>query len=358
MRQKILFAVLIVFLAACGDKKDPAAAATATNAPPRYQLVQAEREKVSQELKLPAQLAAFEEVSIFPKVNGYVKSVQVDIGSNVKKGQVLMLLDAPELEQAVAQAKERYARARSNFIIDRDNYERLKEAALTPGAVSPMDLAGSEGKMEADSALSNAEKVNWQMQQTMLGYLTVIAPFDGVITERNVHPGALVSAEAKDSHPMLELKQVSHLRLQVDVPEDFASTLRVHDTISFYISALPGKRFTGEISRNSMNINRQFRTQRVELDVYNKESLMSPGMYADIILSAKGNPTALSVPQTAVVTSTERKYVLVVKNGRIAKVDVVTGNSSAGKVEVFGNLMPGDSVIANTNDEIKEGNYR
>ncbi|HEX4850536.1 MAG TPA: efflux RND transporter periplasmic adaptor subunit, partial [Puia sp.] len=312
MRQKFSIFLFVIFLTACADNKDPHPSAPAAPTT-QYQLAQVEKEPVNQQLRLPAQLAAYEEVSIFPKVNGYVKSVLVDIGSQVRKGQVLMILDAPELEQAVAQAKEKYARSKSDFTIDKDNYERLKEASQTPGAISPLDLSTSKGKMEADSALSNAEKANWQMQETMLGYLTVVAPFDGVITERNVHPGALVSAEAKDSRPMLELKQVSHLRLQVDVPEDYASALKVHDTVSFNVSSIPGKRFIGQISRNSMNISRQFRTQRVELDVYNKEGLMSPGMYADILLDARGNPNGWSVPQTALVISTERKYVLVVR---------------------------------------------
>lgn len=356
MIQRISIFLFVVSIAACADKKDPVTSSP-PSVPSRYQLVQVEKAKVNQQLRLPAQLAAFEEVSIFPKVNGYVKYVKVDIGSQVRKGQVLMVLDAPELEQAAAQAKEKYARSKADFIMDKDNYDRLKEASQTPGAISPLDLSTSKGKMDADSALSNAEKANWQMQETMLGYLTVVAPFDGVITERNVHPGALVSAEAKDSRPMLELKQVSHLRLQVDIPEDYASTMKVHDTISFYVSSFPGKRFTGQISRNSMNINRQFRTQRVEMDIYNKEGLMSPGMYADILLDAKGNPNGLSVPQSAVITSTERKYVLLVKNNKITKVDVATGNSSGGKIEIFGNLQAGDQVIANANDEIKEGEY-
>src|SRR5215813_1332280 len=169
MPQKISIFLFVILLAACADNKDPRPAAQAPD-PKHYQLFQVDKATVNQQVKLPAQLAAFEEVSIFPKVNGYVKFVLVDIGSEVKKGQVLMILDAPELEQASAQAKEKYARSKSDYSIDKDNYERLKEASQTPGAISPLDLSSSKGKMEADSALANAEKANWQMQQTMLGY--------------------------------------------------------------------------------------------------------------------------------------------------------------------------------------------
>jgi len=127
------------------------------------------RSALPQLVKLPGQLAAFEEVSIFPKVNGYVTDVRVDVGSHVKKGQLLMQLEAPELEQATTQAKERYAQAKLDATISEQNYERMRQAAETPGAVSPMNLASLKAKADADSALCNAEKANWQMQQAILG---------------------------------------------------------------------------------------------------------------------------------------------------------------------------------------------
>jgi multidrug efflux pump subunit AcrA (membrane-fusion protein) len=104
-----------------------------------------------------------------------------------------------------------------------------------------------------------------------------------------------------------------------------------------------------------MNINMQFRSQRVELDVYNKDGLMAPGMYVDVLFNAKGNPSAVVVPSSAVITSTERKYILVVRDRKAHKVDVSTGNESAGKIEVFGKIQAGEIVIRNANDEIKEG---
>ena len=358
MSRQLLFLITLaaLFIYGCSDNK---AAETKNTTPAmtvtRYTLATAERRPVQQVMKLPAQLAAYQEVSIFPKVNGYVKTVLADIGSHVQAGQLLMTLEAPELQQASASAKEKYARAQSDYAISRDSYERLNQAARTPGAISPMDLATAKSKTLADSALCNSEKANWQMQQTMIGYLTVTAPFRGVITQRNVHPGALVSAEAKDGKPMLELKQIDHLRLQVDIPESIAASLRNNDTLSFYLSAFPGKRMTGRIARTAMNINMQYRTERVELDVYNKEELLSPGMYADVLFDSKGNPHALAVPKSAVVTSTERKYVIVIRDGKTVREDVTTGNESNDKIEILGNIQPGESVIANANDEIKEG---
>jgi membrane fusion protein, multidrug efflux system len=357
MNKQLIIALLILipFAYGCSDNKAADDKPANTPAAPHYTLVKIEKQNVSQVLKLPAQLAAYQEVSIFPKVNGYVKTVSVDIGSHVRQGQLLMVLEAPELEQAVVQAKEKYARTRSDYEISRDNYQRLLTASRTPGAISPMDLETARSKKEADSSLSNAEKANWQMQQTMMGYLQVTAPFAGVITQRNVHPGALVSAEAKDSKPMLELKQVDHLRLQVDIPENAAAGLKEKDSLSFFLSAYPGQKMTGRISRISMNINQQYRSERIELDVYNKSEVLSPGMYADVLFNSKGSTGALSVPKSAVVTSTERKYVIVVRDGKTARVNVSTGNESSSRIEIVGALSPGENVVTNANDEIKEG---
>jgi membrane fusion protein, multidrug efflux system len=353
-KRTLIFSVLfLIGFYGCSDKKEPAATATVPSAP-HYQLVRLEKGSVSQVTKLPAQLAAYQEVSIFPKVNGYVVSVLVDVGSHVSQGQLLMILEAPELIEAVTQAKERYAQALSGYAISRDNYDRLREAAGTPGAISPMDLVSARSKMDADSALGNAEKANWHRQEAMMGYLRVTAPFDGVITIRNVHPGALVSAESKDN-PMLELKEIKRLRLQIDVPEGVAGTLHLNDTLSYYLNAFPGKKMTGKIARISMNINRQFRSERIELDVYNNDEVLAPGMYADVLFESRSNPAALVVPKSAVVTSTERKYLVVLRDGQTVKVDVSTGNESSNRIEIFGNVQPGEEVIANANDEIREG---
>jgi len=313
--------------------------------------IRLKRSALPEMVKLPGQLASFEEVSIFPKVNGYVTDVKVDVGSQVKKGQLLMQLEAPELEQATTQARERYAQAKLDATISEQNYERMRQAAETPGAVSPMNLASLKAKADADSTLVNAEKANWQMQQAILGYLRVTAPFDGVISERNVHPGALVSAESRDSKPMLELRQVDHLRLQVDIPEGVAAGLQDKDTITFYLSAYPGKKMTGHIARKSDLVNSTYRAERMEMDVYNLDGKLAPGMYADVFFDSKGNPDAFTVPKTAVVTSTDRKYVIAIKDGKMVKVDVATGNETASKVEITGDLQPGEEVIAKANDE-------
>jgi RND family efflux transporter MFP subunit len=351
MRPYIIIIATVLLLASCSDYEKKVNKEQATE--PTYQLTTIEKGGVPMVTKLPAQLAAYEQVSIFPKVNGYVKEVFVDIGSHVKQGQILMTLEDPELIQLAFQAKEKYEKTKADYIISKENYQRLSEAAQTPGAVSPLDVSTARSTAEADSSLSNAAKANWQMEETMLSYLNITAPFTGVITARNVHPGALVNAVDKDI-PMLELKEIAHLRLQVDIPENIAATLNDKDSISFYTSAFPGEKMIGYISRKSDNVNEQYRTERMEIDVYNNDGLLAPGMYADVVLQSNGNPNAFSVPKSAVVTSTERKYILVMKNQKITKVDVSTGNETVDNIAVYGSLQPGDSVITNANDEIAE----
>ena len=360
VRCAIVGASLCVVVAGCSngsgapaEKKTTAATGKAVSS--TIETITLEKGALPQQVKLPAQLAAFEEVSIFPKVNGYVKDVFVDVGSTVHKGQLLMTLEAPELQQATTQARERYARAKLDFTISEENYQRMLQAARTPGAVSPMSLASLKAKADADSTLSNAENANWQEQQAILGYLKVTAPFDGVISERNVHPGALVSAETHESHPMLDLREIDHLRLQVDIPEGIAAGLQDKDTISFYLSAYPGKKMTGHISRRSQLVNSQYRAERMELDVYNHDGKLAPGMYADVFFDSKGNPDDYTVPRTAVVTSTERKYVVAVRDGRTVRVDVATGNESAIQVEISGDLQPGEKIVREASDDLQEG---
>lgn len=346
-----LFICCLILLSACSSSENKKVENDPKSQTPSYKLVAVKKSGVATMIKLPAQLFAYQEVSIFPKVNGYVKNVYVDIGSEVREGQLLMVLDAPEIVQAVAQAREKYAQAKAGYSIDKENYARLTEASLTAGAVSPLDLSSARSKVEADSALANAEKSNWQIQQTMQEYLNVVAPFNGIITERNVFPGELVNAASKD-HPMLELKEIKLLRLKVDVPEAFAGSFRKNDTISFYTSAFPGKKITGHISRQSMNINAQLRSERIEADIENKNENLQPGMYADVVLYSLGNINALSVPRSAVVISTEGKYVIAVRNGKNIKVDVLTGNETKESIEIFGQIQAGENVIENANDEI------
>lgn len=330
-------------LVSCGGRQENKTAAQTNTAPAAIRTVPVMKDGLSIVSKLPAQLAAYEEVSIFPKVNGYVKNVLVDIGSKVSKDQLLMTLEAPELQQASASARAEYEKAKSDYEINKENYNRLLEASKTEGAVSAMDLALDRSKVASSLATMNAAQANWQEQEVILQYLQVRAPFSGIITARNVHPGALVSNSVKDI-PMLELKQESHLRLQIDVPENIAADLKTGDSISFDIPSLGNKGMRGAISRISENVNPQFRSERVELDVMNDGTLNS-GMYVDVTITTKPLPGLFHVPLSAVNTNAGGKYVIVRKNNQDKNVGITTFHQNADSIEIQGALDAGDSVV-------------
>jgi RND family efflux transporter MFP subunit len=305
-------------------------------------------------LRLPAQLNAYESVNIYPKVTGYIKNIPVDIGTEVKQGQMLMEMEAPEVEQNNLAAHERYIKAQASFSAGKDSYYRLLSTSKTAGAVSPNDLQSAQSKMQSDSAMANSEKANWMAMESMKDYLIVKAPFDGTITQRNIHPGALVTVGNKtEAKPMLELQQITKLRLEVKVPETFATQLENNQKVSFEVDAIPGKTFTGIISRQANSLDEKYRSESVEIDVLNTDKVLMPGMYAEVLLPLKGHANACIVPQAAVVTSTEKKYVVKVENHKAVLADIKTGNENNGMIEIFGDVKAGDFVIEKANEEIK-----
>ncbi|WP_212004243.1 efflux RND transporter periplasmic adaptor subunit [Chitinophaga sp. HK235] len=347
---------LAVALAACHSEAKPEYREPATKGR-QYQLAKVVQEPLSGSIRLPGTLEAFQKVSIYPRVNGFVNRVLVDRGSRVKKGQVLLVLDAPEITQQYYAAQSKYLQAAAMYAASKDNYERtIATSDETPGTISAHDLELSKARMLADSALMNSEQANLRARGVMRDYLTVTAPFDGVITERNIHPGALVGPDTKvGDKPMLMLEEEDKLRLILQVPEIYSGQLMNQSGVNFGVNAMPGKTFQGTISREAGTLNDRYRSEAVEIDVENSSRTLKPGMYAEITMPVNGSAAALVVPSSAVVMSTERKYVVMLKDHRTRWVDIQEGNHHNDSTEVFGDLKAGDEVIVNATDEIKEG---
>jgi RND family efflux transporter MFP subunit len=346
---------LLTAMAACNsaamtEKK------TTEKAEHHYTLATVAQRPLAGNIRLPGTLAAFQKVSIYPRINGFVKSIAVDRGSKVKKGQVLLVLEAPEVAQQYYAAQSKYIQAAAMFASSKDNYERTVATSEEPGTISAHDLELSRARMLADSALMNSEQANFRAQEVNRSYLTVTAPFDGVITERNIHPGALVGPDTKvDDKPMLMLEQEDKLRLILQVPEIYSAQLGQQSVIDFDVNAIPGEHFQGTIARQAGTLNDRYRSEAVEIDVANPKRLLKAGMYTEVTLPLKGSAQALLVPANAVVMSTERKYVVVVKDHHTKWVDIDEGNHHNDSTEVFGALHADDQVIAPATDEIKEG---
>jgi membrane fusion protein, multidrug efflux system len=186
----------------------------------------------------------------------------------------------------------------------------------------------------------------------MEAYLELTAPFDGVITERNVHPGSLVGPS---TGALLRIEQVKRLRLTVPVPEAYVGTIRNGLKVDFRVSAFPDEAFQGVIARPAHSLDMKTRSMLVELDVNNLKRTLAPGMFAEVQWPVSRAQKSLFVPTTAVVRTSERQFVVRVRNGVAEWVDVRRGEVNGNVIEVFGDLREGDVVFRRGNDEIRPG---
>ena len=311
---------------------------------PEVDVVRVVSQKLETTERLPAELAPWEVVAIYPKVQGFVEEIPVDRGSVVHRGQLLVRLSAPELVAQTAQAQ-------ATMLGDKATFERLRVASHTPGAVSENELELAQALFKADQ-----EKVN--SLKTLASYLIVVAPFDGIITERNVHPGALVgppSEPLQGAAPMLRIEQISHLRLTVPVPEADAGAIADGTKVKFQVSAWPGRYFTGTISRISHWVDAKTRTMAVEADVYQSAPILDPGMFAEVVWPLRGEAPSLFVPDSAVVETAESTFVERVRQGKVERVPVHRGSTLGDLVEVFGSLNAGDSVVVRGSEDLANG---
>jgi membrane fusion protein, multidrug efflux system len=326
---------------------------------------------VSQNLQrpvlLPGDLLAFQDVEIRAKISGFVEAVAVDRGSVVKKGQVLARMVAPELdaqrreaESKIQSAQSQRIEAEAKLASDEGTYQRLKKASETPGVVAGNDVDVAQRAVDASRARVESWKQNEQAARDAArsvrdieSYLRIRAPFDGVVTERNVHPGSLVGPSS--SPAIFRIQQLSTLRLVVAVPEDTVAGTQPGQTITFRVPAYPGETFTGKVARLGHALEVKTRTMPVELDVLNPSGKLSPGMFAEVAWTMRRQQPSLFVPPSAVATTTERTFVVRIRNGQTEWVDVKRGASMQQLVEVFGDLHVGDQVALRGTDELRAG---
>jgi membrane fusion protein (multidrug efflux system) len=356
MKYKICILGMIACLcAACSGDQKPVNLADSVKAKGnKYRLVNVTAKALSSVAKLPGQLIPFNEVNIFPKVNGFVKQILVDRGSVVKKGQLLAVLEAPEMESQLQAANSQYIRAQENAVASKQKYERLKQAAKEPGSVSPLDLDDASAKMKADQAVAQSEKSSVSAVSTMQGYLRIYAPFNGVIIQRNVSPGALVSPGKATDQPMLILQDIHKMRLTVSIPENYVDKVDLKQPVTFTFNAMPGQSQTAKISRSANSLG-SMQQEAIEIDVANQNGQLKPGMYAEVNIPMLSEAKSLLVPNGAIVRSTEREYVIAVRNGKAVLINIKEGLVGNDSTEIFGDLKSRDKIISHPTDEIKDG---
>ena len=319
---------------------------------------------LDRKLKLPAELQAYQSVDLVARVPGFVERVLVDRGSMVKKGELLVELSAPEMKAQLSEfeakalaIESQKAESEARLAAGESTMQKLREAAKTPGAIAMNEVVQAEKAVDALKALirsiqtqAAAARAAAAGLKEMLQFLAVTAPFDGVITERKVHPGALAGPTAP---ALLRLEQISRLRVVVAVPEGEVSGIVRGAAVPFTIQG--GLSGTGTVARLARVVDSRTRTMSVELDVNNPSGGLAPGMYAEVTWPVRKAKGSILVPPTAVVTTTEKVFVIRNNGGVAEHVQVSKGTSAGDLMEVFGNLHAGDLVVKRGSDEIRAG---
>lgn len=376
--KRLLLASPVLILGALGCNTSPSgsppdqkSSAPVANAPTAVSVVPVASRKLQTTVNLPAQLTPYESVDIYPKVTGFVQSVTVDRGSHVHRGQLLVRLTAPELssqraqaEAAVRAAQSQLATAQAKLASDNGTYLHLVAAAKTPGVIAENDVMVASQTVSADKGMVEAAEQNVTAARDAVSsvsqtesYLQITAPFDGVVTTRNLHPGALIGPASGQSgaQPILQLVNDKRLRLVVPVPEALVGEMKNGQQVPFTVPAYPGQPFKAPIARISHEVDQKTRTMPVELDVLNRDGKLSPGSYSNVPWPVNRDSPTLFVPTTAVTSDQQHTFVIRVTGNQADWVNVQTGQTVGGDIEVFGELKAGDQVIKNATDAIHSG---
>lgn len=316
---------------------------------------------------LPGELRAYQDVDVQARVEGFVKQVLVDRGTAVRAGQLLAVMEAPDLVARRAAAEQRYSaagaqRQQAEAALGRDQgtLQRLQGAAAAmPGAVAGNDVniaaqtvASDRADVAARAAAEAASQRDLSSVEAVEGYLNVTAPFAGQIVRREVSPGSLAGPTKA---PLFQLQQLDPLRLVVDVPEAEAAGIKTGMQLKFTVIAEPADTFSATVARVSESLRPATRTMPVELDAPNPQRRLAPGMYARVAWENQRAYATLFVPSTAVMTTTQATFVERVRAGKVEWVPVRQGFTLTDKTEVFGDLKSGDLVVRAASEELRPG---
>jgi membrane fusion protein, multidrug efflux system len=364
--------VCVLVLSACGrGTATTQAEKPAPAGPPTIEVARVVERLVTVTLEMPGELDPYETVAIFPKVTGFIKAIRVDRGTRVRAGELMAQLEAPELLAQRAEAESKLQAAEAQLAVtqskadaDASTFEKLRAAAATPGVVAGNDLVIAQKTVEGDqnqiaAARKNVEAARQSLRSVtqMEGYLNVTAPFDGVVTERNVHPGALVGPNSGTgaTTPMLRVVNRNRLRLVVPVPEAYIAGVSDGVEMPFSVPAYPGQTFTGKVARIAQAVDVKTRTMAVEIEVPNVDGRLAPGTFCQVRWPVRRPGPSLLAPSGSIASTTGRTFVVRVRNGRTDWVDVKTGLAAGSLVEVFGDLRVGDEIAVRGTDEIRPG---
>ena len=304
-------------------------------------------------ISLPGELLPYQHVQIRAKIQGYVRKLNVDIGSRVSKGQVLALIDAPEINSHIQEMNEKVKSAEARFMASKDYFDRINTAAQANGVIAPSEYQRVRNQFLADSTEYRSAMLAASALRQTGEYLTIVAPFAGIITKRNIITGSFVGNIS--DQPLFELEDNSILRLQVAVPELYSAAQLLNHSGELSTRSLPDKKFKAKLARKDDIIDHATRTETWEFEVPNATGELIAGSYAEVKLHFFRSGPGFILPGAAIATTLERKFVIRVKNNLVQWVDVRTGFNMGDRLEVFGDLHSGDTLLRKATEELKPG---
>lgn len=314
------------------------------------------KDKITTQFQLPGELIANQQVDIYAKVTSFVKAIHVDIGTEVSEGQLLLTLEAPEVNSQLAAAESRLKSIEAIYTADNANYNRLLETSKTAGAISQNDLDQATAKKNSSLSNLDAAKAAYKEIGVIQNYLEIRAPFSGIITSRNVNLGAYVGPSGKGSEfPLVTLQDQKKLRLTIAVPEAYTAYLKNGDEVHFKVKSLPQEEFKATVKRMAGALDLKLRAEKIEMDVDNSSRKLLAGMVAEVGLTFAAPDSSFTIPKTALLNSNEGIFVIRVVNHKTEKVEVKKGRELNDKVEIYGPVNLNDILITKANEEIKNG---
>ena len=350
------FFTATILLNSCGSSEAKKEEKTQTPTVHSIETFSLEKGMMSTNIQIPGELIAKHSVDLYAKVNSFVKKMNVDVGSEVREGQLLVTMEAPELSAQLATSASRLQSQEAVYAASKANYDRLLQTSKTPGTISPNELDQALARKNADFAQLDAAKSGYKEIADNKNYLEIRAPFNGFITARNISVGAYVGPSGKGSEfPLFTLQDQKKLRLIVLIPEAYTSYLGEKNEITFTVKAFPSEVFKAKINRVAGALDTKFRSERIEMDIDNSSKKLLPGMVAEVKISFPATEKTFVVPKAAVANAPEKVFVVKIVDNKAVWIEVRKGREADGKVEIYGDLSEGDQLAKVATEEIREG---
>jgi RND family efflux transporter MFP subunit len=310
---------------------------------------------VSSEISLPGNTQAYTDAPIYSRTSGYLKEWYFDIGAHVRKGQLMAVIETPELDQQLQVAQADLKSAQANLDLANTTSTRYQNLLKT-NSVSKQETDVAMSDAAAKQAAVDASLANVRRLQQLQSFEKVYAPFDGIVTARNTDIGRLISAGQNTTpQELFHLAAIGKLRVYVAVPEAYSAAIKVGSKATLTLDEFPGKAFEGTIARNSNAIDQSTRTLNVEVDVENPKGELLPGAYVFVHFKVPEHATGLMLPSNTLLFRSEGLRVGVVRNGRVQMVPVRISKDAGATVEIASGLTPNDPVILDPSDSLANG---